>query len=69
MALTVFVPKETEGGEPRVAASPETVKRFAGLGATVIVEAGAGLASRILDRDFAAAGATIGKAGDAGKAD
>ncbi len=69
MALTVFVPKETEGGEPRVAASPETVKRFAGLGATVIVEAGAGLASRILDRDFAASGATIGKAGDAGKAD
>jgi NAD(P) transhydrogenase subunit alpha len=56
-------------GEPRVAASPETVKRIAGLGLDVIVEAGAGAHSRILDADFKAAGAAIGKAADAGKAD
>jgi H+-translocating NAD(P) transhydrogenase subunit alpha len=39
---TIFVPKETDAGEPRVAASPETVKRFAGLGLSVVVEKGAG---------------------------
>ena len=36
-------------GEPRVAASPDTVKRIKGLGLEVIVEAGAGRASRITD--------------------
>jgi len=65
----VFVPKETDPNEPRVAASPETVKRIAGLGFEVIVEAGAGAASRVPDDDFAKAGATIGAAADAGKAD
>ncbi|MGI6856557.1 NAD(P)(+) transhydrogenase (Re/Si-specific) subunit alpha, partial [Mesorhizobium sp. 1B3] len=69
MGQTVFVPRETDANEPRVGASPETVKRLAGLGLDVIVEAGAGLGSRILDADFAAAGAAIGKASDAGKAD
>jgi NAD(P) transhydrogenase subunit alpha len=52
-----------------VAASPETVKRIAGLGLDVVVEAGAGERSRIPDADFKAAGATIGKASDAGKAE
>jgi NAD(P) transhydrogenase subunit alpha len=66
---TVFIPKETVDGEPRVAASPETVKRIAGLGLDVIVEGGAGEKSRIPDGDFKAAGASIGKASDAGKAD
>jgi NAD(P) transhydrogenase subunit alpha len=56
-------------GEPRVAASPETVKRITGLGLDVVVEAGAGEHSRIPDADFKAAGAAIGKAADAGKAD
>jgi NAD(P) transhydrogenase subunit alpha len=55
--------------EPRVAASPETVKRIAGLGLDVIVEGGAGERSRIPDADFKAVGAGIGKAADAGKAD
>ena len=50
-------------------ASPETVKRLVGLGFAVIVEAGAGLGSRIVDADLAAAGAALGKASDAGKAD
>ena len=45
--------------EPRVAASPDTVKRFVGLGAEVVVAAGAGLASGIVDADYEAAGATI----------
>ena len=69
MGQIVFIPKEVEGGEPRVAASPETVKRLAGLGFEVVVEAGAGLGSRITDDDFAKAGGTIGKASDATRAD
>ena len=69
MAQTIFVPKEVDANEPRVAASPETVKRLAGLGFDVIVEAGAGLGSRIIDDEFKAAGAAIGKASDAAKAD
>jgi NAD(P) transhydrogenase subunit alpha len=64
---TIFIPKESDAAEPRVAASPDTVKRLSGLGFSVIVEKGAGLASRITDAEFEKAGATIGA--DAGKAD
>lgn len=69
MGQTVFVPKESDAAETRVAASPETVKRLAGLGFKVVVEKGAGATSRITDADYSAAGATIGKAADSGKAD
>ena len=69
MAQTVFIPREVDGDESRVAASPETVKRLAGGGLDVIVESGAGTLSRIPDEEFAKAGAMIGKAADAGKAD
>jgi H+-translocating NAD(P) transhydrogenase subunit alpha len=64
-----FIPREVEVGEPRVGASPDTVKRLVGLGFDVVVEAGAGLGSRITDEEFSKVGATIGKAVDAGKAD
>ncbi len=69
MALTVFVPRESDKGEPRVAASPETVKRLAGAGHAVIVEKGAGDGARVTDAEFAAAGAKTGSASDAKKAD
>ncbi|TIL64635.1 Re/Si-specific NAD(P)(+) transhydrogenase subunit alpha [Mesorhizobium sp.] len=69
MGQTVFIPRELDANEPRVAASPDTVKRLAGLGFDVIVESGAGTASRISDEEFAKAGAVIGKAGDVAKAD
>ena len=69
MGQTIFIPKEIDANEPRVAASPDTVKRLAALGFDVIVEAGAGRGSRITDDEFAKAGASIGKASDAGKAD
>jgi NAD(P) transhydrogenase subunit alpha len=45
--------------EPRVAATPDTVKKLAALGADVVVEQGAGLKSGVLDTDFSAAGATV----------
>ena len=69
MASSVFIPKEISGEETRVAASPDTVKRLKALGFDVVVEAGAGQASRILDADYAANGATIGKASSAANAD
>lgn len=69
MGQTVFIPRELDANEPRVAASPDTVKRLAALGLDVIVETGAGIRSRIPDEEFAKAGAAIGKAADAGKAD
>mgnify|MGYP001027665183 CR=1 FL=1 len=69
MGQTVFIPRETVGDESRVAASPDTVKRMAALGLDVIVESGAGKSSRIMDAEYQAAGAAIGKAADAGKAD
>jgi len=51
--------RERFPGENRVAATPETVGKLIGLGAEVSVETGAGAGSRILDADYAAAGATI----------
>ncbi len=68
MGQTVFIPRELDVTEPRVAASPDTVKRLAALGFDVTVETGAGTQSRIPDEEFAKAGAAIGKAADAGKA-
>lgn len=69
MGQTVFIPRELDANEPRVAVSPDTVKRLAGLGFEVVVEKGAGTGSRIPDEEFAKAGAAIGKAADASKAD
>ncbi len=56
---TLFVPSETRPGETRVAATPDTVKRFVKAGLEVLVEKGAGSAARIADPDFEAAGARI----------
>jgi NAD(P) transhydrogenase subunit alpha len=66
---TVFIPRELDANEPRVAASPDTVKRLTALGFDVVIETGAGTRSRIPDEEFAKTGATIGKASDVAKAD
>jgi H+-translocating NAD(P) transhydrogenase subunit alpha len=57
--MRIAVARESDAGEPRVAATPETVKRLAGHGAEVAVEPGAGLKSGIPDSEYAAAGATV----------
>ena len=57
--MKIGVLKETAAGERRVAATPESAKKFLALGATISVEAGAGAASWFSDEEFAAAGATI----------
>jgi NAD(P) transhydrogenase subunit alpha len=54
------VPKETAGGERRVALVPETVGKLAGGGFEVLVERGAGEAASFPDAAFEEAGARIG---------
>jgi len=51
--------KEDAPGELRVAATPETVRKFIALGAEVAVEAGAGASASVADADYEAAGATV----------
>jgi NAD(P) transhydrogenase subunit alpha len=58
--MKIAVIKESAPGETRCAAIPETVKKFASLGASVAVEQGAGEHALIADADFAAAGAAVG---------
>lgn len=58
--MKIAILKEQAGGERRVAATPETVKKFRALGADIAVEAGAGLTASIADSDYIAAGATVG---------
>jgi H+-translocating NAD(P) transhydrogenase subunit alpha len=50
---------ESDSLEPRVSTTPDTVKKLVGLGATVVVQSGAGLKSGIVDGDYTAAGATV----------
>jgi len=57
--MKVAVVAESDPGEPRVAATPETVKKMIALGAEVAVEPGAGKKSGILDSDYTAAGASV----------
>lgn len=57
--MKIAVLKETAPGETRVAASPETVKKLAALGASVAAEAGAGALASISDGDFEAACAQV----------
>jgi NAD(P) transhydrogenase subunit alpha len=63
--MRIGIPAETEPGETRVAATPETVKKLLTGGRhTVMVENGAGLGASIPDDAFTAAGATLGCAAD-----
>lgn len=57
--MIIGIPKEIMPGEARVAASPETVKRFIADGATVLIEQKAGEGSFYFDDDYKEAGAQI----------
>ncbi len=69
--MRIAVLTETEAEESRVAATPETVKKFKALGADIVVQSGAGLTSGVTDADYEAAGASIasGPAAAAAEAD
>ena len=49
MPITLGVPRETQPGERRVALVPELAAKFAALGATILVERGAGAAAQFPD--------------------
>lgn len=63
--MKIAIVRERFEGENRVAATPETVGKLIALGASVSVEKGAGMGSRILDKEYQAAGATIAATADA----
>ncbi|MEC7290743.1 MAG: hypothetical protein VXW22_11705 [Pseudomonadota bacterium] len=59
MKLSVL--KEVATGDGRVAATPETVKKYVGLGHEVTIEAGAGVSAGYTDEAYTEAGAKIVK--------
>ena len=64
--MKIAVPKERRDHELRVAASPDSVRKFIGLGFDVVVESGAGEGANFSDESFREAGAAI--AGSAAEA-
>jgi H+-translocating NAD(P) transhydrogenase subunit alpha len=59
--MRIAIVDEAGQGESRVAASLETVKKFVALGATLVIQKGAGLSSSVSDAEYETAGATIAK--------
>src|SRR4051794_36293309 len=57
--MKIAVAKEIDPSEPRVAASPDTVKKFKAIGVDVAIEPGAGIKSGLPDSEFTAVGATV----------
>ncbi|WP_338445301.1 NAD(P) transhydrogenase subunit alpha [Pelagerythrobacter marensis] len=60
--MRIAILKERAPGETRVAATPETVKKFLALGAGVAVEEGAGESAAVSDEAYRDAGAELGPA-------
>src|SRR5690606_15965656 len=67
--MKIAVARERTEGETRVAVTPETVTKLAGLGGTVVIERGAGALARIPDAEYEAAGATMVASGAEALAD
>src|ERR1700710_2878933 len=57
--MKIAVAKEIDPSEPRVAVSPDTVKKYKAIGVDIAVEPGAGLKSGLPDSEFTAVGATV----------
>jgi NAD(P) transhydrogenase subunit alpha len=60
--MKIAIAKEQDAAEPRVAATPDTVKKFKSLGIDVAIEPGAGIKSGLLDADYEAMGAVVSAA-------
>ncbi len=67
--MRIAVLKESAPGETRVAATPDTVKKIVGLGHTVMIAAGAGVAASVPDQLYKDAGAEVSADGGIGSAD
>ena len=52
--MKIAVAKEIDPSEPRVAVSPDTIKKFKAIGAEVAVEPGAGVKSGLPDSELTA---------------
>lgn len=61
MTIKIAVVKETKENESRVAATPETVKKYVSMGCTVTVQSGAGVGADLPDNLYKDAGAKIAK--------
>jgi NAD(P) transhydrogenase subunit alpha len=59
--MKIAIPAEADETEPRVAATPDSVKKIRALGAEVLVEAGAGAGAGLPDAEYEAAGAKIAR--------
>ena len=59
--MKIAIPAEADATEPRVAATPDSVKKMRALGAEVVVEAGAGVRAGVSDAEYEAAGAGIAR--------
>ena len=57
--MQIGIPTETVGGESRVAATPETVKKLINAGHSVVIERGAGVKAAYIDSAYEQVGATI----------
>ncbi|MBN3852699.1 MULTISPECIES: Re/Si-specific NAD(P)(+) transhydrogenase subunit alpha [unclassified Paraburkholderia] len=67
--MHIGVPAETRANEGRVAATPETVKKYVAQGHTVTIQSGAGTGASFPDEAYAAVGAQIADAAAAFGAD
>lgn len=63
--MRIGIPRETRDGETRVAATPETVKKYVAAGHQVLVERDAGLAAHFSDAAYEQAGAQLTDAAQA----
>jgi NAD(P) transhydrogenase subunit alpha len=61
----IGVPLETQSGEKRVAATPETIKKLIAQGHRVTVQSAAGINASVPDSAYEAAGAAIGTGAEA----
>ena len=57
--MQIGIIKERRLDEKRVAATPDTVKKFIAMGLKVNIEKGAGITAAITDREYEEAGANI----------
>ena len=57
--MKIAIAREVDAAEPRVAATPDTVKKFKALGIDIAIEPGAGIKSGLLDADYEAVGAVV----------
>ena len=57
--MRIGVPKEIVPGETRIAASPDSIRKFTALGVDVLVESGAGAGAQMSDEVLTQAGARI----------